>query len=447
MKKAVVKLGLMLAVIVPCAAWGQSSSINAFSPYSMYGLGELQVPGTLPTRSMGGVGVGMRSSAAVNLLNPAAFSAVLPQSFLFDFGLEGQNFYNSQKYNGQTLKTSYNTINFRDIAFQLPIAKHVGLGFSLTPYSSVGYRMKQEVEGDDIWGNIGRVQYQWDGDGDVTEVKLGLGWEIFRGFSIGVAAQYYWGDIQRTFRTAILENITGSAQITDAVGIDDYSVSQIKGQIGLQWSPINNPRKRILTIGATYDIGGNLNPRVTSTVKTGDIFNTIAKDDTEHLTLKLPRQVALGVYYNTPKIAVGADYVYQNWRGNNSRLVEKSAAGFNVAYHNTSTFKVGVEYTPNRGDVRSVLKRWSYRAGVRYGTFNQTYGGVVVNEYAVTLGIGIPLKILGSSAIDFGVEIGGRGSFKAINDQISLVKQTYFKFAVGITMFGSDYWFVRPKYD
>ena len=206
-KKAAVKLCLALAVIVPCMAWGQTSSINAFSPYSMYGLGELRTPGTLQTRSMGGVGVGMRNAAAVNLLNPAAYSAVRPKSFLFDFGLEGQCFYNSQKYYGQTLNTSYYTVNFHDIAFQLPIAKHLGLGFSLTPYSSVGYRMKQEVDDDEIWGNIGRVQYQWDGDGDVTEVKLGLGWEIFRGFSIGRAAQYYWGDIQRIYKTAILENI------------------------------------------------------------------------------------------------------------------------------------------------------------------------------------------------------------------------------------------------
>ena len=66
-----------------------------------------------------------------------------------------------------------------------------------------------------------------------------------------------------------------------------------------------------------------------------------------------------------------------------------------MAYRNTNTVKLGVEYTPNKADVRSALKRWSYRAGVRYGTYNQTFGGVDVNEYAVTLGVGIPLTVLG----------------------------------------------------
>ena len=81
-------------------------------------------------------------------------------------------------------------------------------------------------------------------------------------------------------------------------------------------SPISN-RRRILTIGATYDIGGDLNPNVTTKVQTGDIFNTVAMDMGNRLGLKLPQQVAVGIYYNTPKIAVGADYVYQDWRSGN----------------------------------------------------------------------------------------------------------------------------------
>ena len=452
-KKAVVKLCLALAVVMPGMAWGQTSSINAFSPYSMYGLGELRTPGTLQTRSMGGVGVGMRNAAAVNLLNPAAYSAVRPKSFLFDFGLEGQCFYNSQKYYGQMLNSSYYTVNFHDIAFQLPIAKHLGLGFSLTPYSSVGYRMKQEVDDDEIWGNIGRVQYQWDGDGDVTEVKLGLGWEIFRGFSIGIAAQYYWGDIQRIYKTAILENITGGGLIADATGTETYSVSRFKGQFGVQWSPISN-RRRILTIGATYDIGGDLNPNVTTKVQTGDIFNTVAMDMGNRLGLKLPQQVAVGIYYNTPKIAVGADYVYQDWGGRNRQIESTGVSGpdrsaFAVAYTDTHTIKAGVEYTPNRYDVRNFLKRWSYRAGFRYGTHNQTYNGDKLGQYAVTLGVGVPVKFLAISSIDVGVEYGRRGFNLA--ERLGLVRQQYFKFSIGFTLFAGsengEYWFLRPKYD
>ena len=181
-KNTLIKLVVIAAVMIPYASAAQTSSINAFSPYTMYGIGEQNTPGTLPMRSMGGVGVAMRSSGVVNLLNPAAFSAAPQKSFLFNFGLEGQNYYNSQKVDGMSKSTAYNTFNFHDIAFQLPLAKKLGLGFSLTPYSSVGYRTKYTHDydpSDPVWGNVGRAQYVYQGEGDVTEVKVGLGWEPF----------------------------------------------------------------------------------------------------------------------------------------------------------------------------------------------------------------------------------------------------------------------------
>ena len=89
-------------LFVSFAAQAQTSTINAFSPYSMFGIGELNTPGTLAVRSMGGVGVALQSQETVNLLNPAAFSMAQQKSFLFNFGLEGQDYYNAQTVNGVT---------------------------------------------------------------------------------------------------------------------------------------------------------------------------------------------------------------------------------------------------------------------------------------------------------------------------------------------------------
>ena len=214
------RLAVAAMLVVPVSAMAQTSSINAFSPYSMYGIGELQTPGVVAQRSMGGVGLGMRSSVMVNPLNPAAYSLTPRQGFLFDFGVEGVNFYNrQQKYADgaqTTSRTSYNTFNFHDIAFQLPLARRLGLGFSLTPYSSVGYRVSADEQSDDVWGNIGRVQYLYAGEGDLTEVKLGIGWEVVKRVSIGVAAQYYWGDIERTYQTVVSNNIVNGGSVNTA---------------------------------------------------------------------------------------------------------------------------------------------------------------------------------------------------------------------------------------
>lgn len=453
-KNTLIKLVVMAAALIPVAVSAQTNSINAFSPYTMYGVGELNTPGTLPMRSMGGIGVAMRGPGVVNLLNPASFSAVPQKSFVFNFGLEGQNYYNSQTAEGIAKKSAYNTFNFHDVAFQLPLAKKLGLGFSLSPYSSVGYRTKFydpfDVN-DPVLGNVGPAHYSYMGEGDVTEVKLGVGWEIFKNFSLGLAAQYYWGNIDRSY-VMTPTSIVGDGTYLSMRGNDNYSISSFKGQVGLQWVAILT-QKRALTLGATYDFGGDLRPRVSSEKYINDIYSTVAGGDTTHMALVLPRQLTLGAYYQTAKWAVGVDYVYQNWgaRNTNPEYTAGGARnGFEVAYTNTSTIKAGVEFTPSRSDIRHFFKRWSYRAGFRYGTYNQSYDGHKLSQYAATVGVGIPVKFLAISAIDVGFEYGRRGS--NLSENLGLVRQQYFKFAVGFTLFAGgrengEYWFLRPKYD
>lgn len=458
-KNTLVKLLVAVAVWIPVGAWAQTSSINAFSPYTMYGIGEQNTPGPLPMRSMGGVGVAMRSAGIVNTLNPAAFSVVPQKSFLFNFGLEGQNYYNAQSVAGAAKRSAYNTFNFREVAFQMPVARRLGLGFSLTPYSSVGYRMKYDHAydpSDPVWGNLGRVQYNYQGEGDLTEVKVGLGWEVFKNFSVGVALQYYWGGIDRKF-VMTPTAITGEGKYTPTIGLDNYAISSFKGQVGLQWSPILT-EKRMLTVGAAFDIGGDLRPESTHRVYVGDLYNTTVRGDTTHLKLVLPRQLNVGLFYRSQKWAVGFDYVYQNWGSRNS-LREKTGTSDNgkgnprsyeVAYTNTSTFKAGVEFTPGRYDVRRFLNRISYRAGFRYGYYNQTFGGHRLAQYAVTAGFGVPVKLWAVSALDFGVEFGRRGY--NVPERIGLVRQQYVKFSIGFSLFAGgrengEYWFMRPKYD
>lgn len=443
-KIILISLIAVAAAVLPWTASAQSSSINAFSPYTMYGIGELNTPGTLPTRSMGGVGVAMRNPGFINLLNPAAFSTVGQKTFLFDFGVEGQNYYNSQKVEGATKKSAYNTFNFHDIALQFPLAKKVGAAFSLTPYSSVGYRTR----GAAIDGQFGWTEYLYQGDGDVTEVKFGIGWEVFKNFSIGAAAQYYWGDINRTF-VMTPTNIVDNTTIASTVGKDNYSVSRLKGQFGVQWTPVVN-NKRMLTLGATYDIGGDLKPQRSHTIYVGNNSSASVVDDSRHIALSLPRQVAAGVFYRTPKISLGFDYVYQDWRSVNT-AEETTASGYEVAYKNTSTLKLGVEYIPNFMDTRRFLNRWSYRAGLRYGDYNQTFGGKSLQQLAVTVGIGIPVRFLSASAVDVGFEYGTRGRSGNIAEGVGFIRQQYFKFSIGFSLFASpnsqEYWFVRPKYD
>lgn len=454
---ATVALVSCIVALMPSAAFAQSgSSVNAYSPYTMFGIGELGSAGNTVMRSMGGVGVAWRSSQMVSTLNPAGYSATMRKSFIFDFSAEGNFLMNRQtKYDEagnalRTAKNAKNTINFHELAIQFPLAKNLGFGLSLTPYSSVGYAMTTTEESEDMWGSIGRVLYSYSGDGDVTEVKAGVGWMPFKNFSIGIAAKYYWGNIQHNYAASAANDFVGTSTFVSAVGLDDYAISNFKFQAGMQWSVISNT-KRILTLGATYDYGGSLRPKLTKTVVINDQYSTSVSREDSRSQMRLPHQVNAGAMYQDSRFTVGFDYEFQSWGGNKNVFDENIYGGMKVDYTDTNTFKFGFECTPNRFDVRHYLRRISYRIGGRYGDYYQTYHGTRLNQYAVTAGLGFPIRFMGASSIDLAFEYGGRGTRGSIvNDmgkRIGLIRQDYFKVSIGLSMFGEDYWFVRPKYD
>lgn len=438
------------------AAQTLASSVNTYSPYSMYGMGELATPGNAIQRSMGGIGVAMFSNNMTNMMNPAAFGFTPRQSFLFNFGIDAGHYRNNQPKYGTTtteIKTAYNSVNIHEVSFQMPLAKGLGLGFGLSPYSSVGYSMYNDDLTPSIAGNVGRVRYQYYGDGDVTDVKIGIGWAPFTKFSVGVSMIYYWGNIDRSYNAMVSDVITGSGDFSSTVGTDTYDVSKIKAQFGIMWSPIFDLKKeRILTLGATYDLGGPIEPDVKKYVYVDNLLTSVVREETEKsLPLRLPSQIAAGVFYQTPSIRFGVDYVYQDWGSQNSDYLESGGRGVHVAYTDTHTFKAGFEIIPRRTDVSNYLNRISYRVGARYGDYYQTFGGSKVKQLAVTAGFGLPVKLFGRSSVDVGFEYGNRkpaNEFIMVGDKkVGMVNQNYFKMSVGLTLFGEDRWFLRYKYE
>ncbi len=454
MRVAVVAVACAVLGILQVSAQG-GAAVTAYSPYTMFGIGELQTIGTAQSRAMGGVGVAWRSTQMPSIANPAGYSATLQKSFLFNVGVEGNFLQNAQKqYNAtgeysRMAKNGKNSVNIHEIAVQFPLAKRLGMGVSLMPYSSVGYKMSFLDQRDEVAGNIGAASYNYSGDGDVTEVKLGVGWEPFKNFSIGIAAKYYWGKITHNYTSAVDNNIVGSGTYLSVVGEDEYAISNFKFQVGMQWNAISND-KHILTFGATYDYGGGLRPKVTKSLLLNNTYETEVYRENGISQMQLPHSVKAGVMYQSPKFMAAAEYEFQAWgSGNSGHFEEKVNNNMTVKYVDTHTAKVGFSYTPNRFDVRNYLKRISYRVGFRYSNYYQTYNGHGIPQYAVTAGFGFPLKFMGTSSIDVSLEYGLRGSHALMNTapKIGMIRQDYFKVGLGFSLFGEDYWFVRPKYD
>ena len=110
---------------------------SGFSPYSVFGVGQLHQPGTAWNRSMGGVGIAARNNRYINILNPASMTARDSLSFMADFGLGGRISLFSEG-NKKALNT---TFNIDDFVMSFPLWKHTAAMVGITPISDVGYKI------------------------------------------------------------------------------------------------------------------------------------------------------------------------------------------------------------------------------------------------------------------------------------------------------------------
>ena len=64
--------------------------VNTSSPYSRFGIGEIENQTLGRTASMGGISSGLRLPFEINMNNPASYSAIPRNIFLFQVGLQSQ---------------------------------------------------------------------------------------------------------------------------------------------------------------------------------------------------------------------------------------------------------------------------------------------------------------------------------------------------------------------
>ncbi len=415
------------------SASAQESSLNAYSPYTFYGLGDIHNEGIAVTRAMGGASLGFRNYLYVNTLNPASYSSVRNNSFLSNFDMEGSNFYARTT----DAKTSYNTFNVRDIAISFPLAKGLGVGFSVTPYSSVGYDVNFFDKSPDVLGGVGQMFYSYTGSGDVTQFKVGLGYELFRNFSVGADVIYYHGKIARTY-SAQPTTITGSGTYYALMGTTNEYVNSFFGTLGAQWTPIAEANS-VLAIGATYKFGGRMGNEIVNTLPLNSTLfpGEYVINEEYTSTLSMPAVYGVGFYYHMPRYSFGADYEWADWGRRNAADVSD-----NLRFRNTSTVRLGGQFTPNAGDIRNAFNRFTYRAGLRWSQNYIVLNDQPIQDVALTFGVGLPLRMTGLSNVNLGLELGQRGTTKA-----GLSRENYFKFTIGFSLFGEDYWFVKMKYD
>lgn len=233
----------------------QTDALSTFTPYSLYGLGDIEKQGTAYNKAMGGIGVGVRDNRFINYLNPAAITERDTLSFMLDFGVSSRNFYSEDS---KGVSSAYNTFNMHNFMFTAPIYKKSALIIGVTPYSNIGYKFKAQEQDPNILLNYGDVSYHKYGYGTVNQIFVGGAMNFFKNFSIGAEFIYYFGNLERHSDVVYTMNA-----VTNKVATGwDYSLGAVGGRIGLQYFA-NIGKDKQLTVGATYRFGVDLKGELT----------------------------------------------------------------------------------------------------------------------------------------------------------------------------------------
>jgi hypothetical protein len=436
MIRRIEKIFLLVVSLIMCStAFAQDGTYGAYSPYSIYGIGDISKEGTAYNKSMGGVGIATRNNRYINYLNPAAVTARDSLSFMADFGLQQSN----NVYKQGDIKSAHNTFNIYNFVMTFPIWRSSAFMVGITPYSDVGYDFSSIETNPDIIGNTGNISYDSYGTGGVYQVFLGAGVTLWKKLSVGAELIYYFGNIDK------VTNMDYSNSSYRSVNSgSELDIRGTTGKFGLQYEQKLGDDVSMV-IGATYKLstrmkGYSTNYRYANQSSVTDTLSYNV-DTLAASGLRFGDEIGVGISFKgRDKWSAELNYLRSNW-SNSGMDTQKgfSAMGSSVFSSTVSqSFRAGFEITPNRNDIRYYFRKCSYRAGIYYDQAYYKLDGNNINSMGITLGITLPIPRY-YNGVSLGVDFGQRASTRN-----NMIRERYAMFVIGFNI--HDIWFRKNQY-
>lgn len=422
---------ILVTILLGFTSYAQ---ISTSSPYSRYGLGDLQSNVIAEYAAMGGGSTALNQATYINPYNPASYTKFPEKSFLFSTGLS--HLTTSMETTNITQVT--NNTSLSHIMLGFPISEKIGVSAGFLPYSNVGYNLSAR-------DHLYNANMLYNGDGGISKVYFGGAIEVIERLSIGINASYLFGRLNRRKKIEFDDQAIFNTRSNSSINLKGYYY-----EIGLIYE--YEQEDNYFTFGLTTN---NHNPEInakrtilTETFKYSGIIEVV-KDTTVNETelgyANLPKYLSLGVSLQRgDNLLFVFDYSMQSW--SEYRLFNESDS-----LENTMRISTGIQFTPDPSPFANYFKRIRYRFGVSLsnsplGFIKESVGHVLpYEEKSITFGLGLPMKN-NANRYNVFVELGQRGTTNYSSQvRTNLVKENYIRMGLSITFMGS--WFNKKVYD
>jgi hypothetical protein len=430
------KILIVFLLITSSIVFGQRTTS---SPYSFFGIGEEFSPRTIEQASMGGIGVAFNSSQYLNFTNPAAYSNL--KFTTYTFGILSKDL--TVKTNDASQSVNSTSLSYFALAF--PIGKNAGFSIGMQPLSSVGYSLANTTLDTD--GTPTEISI-FSGNGGINRLYGSFGVKVFKGFSLGLEADFSFGKTENTV-TDQKANVALATRFSE--------ISTIRGanfKLGAQYTK-ELESKLILNFGSTIKFGSELDVEGTERFYTLSLSGTgaeIIRDEADAVAIKgkynLPLQTIFG--FGIGKLDKWhASIEYENQEAiKTTGFLNRTGNTFQYDASNRVSF--GGFYTPKATSISSYWDRVTYRAGLRYETTGLLIDAAgtgtnfsQVSDFGMSFGLGLPLGRRLSN-VNLGFEFGKKGTTSN-----NLIQENYFNLRLGLSLnaVGRQAWFQKRRID
>lgn len=425
-------LRLLICASVLCLAQGVQAQSIGNSPYSRYGLGELNTNlGNLRTAGMGDVGVSTGNSFHSNTANPALlyYNSIT----VFDVGVTGR--YKTLRNATQSQQDGDGNLSY--LTLGVPITKRWSSAVSLRPYSSVDYNIRN-------MGSLPNRQEavvinEYSGEGGISEIYFGHGFRITNGLTIGASASYLFGTVSQESSSIVADTSISNTSLERVAYVERTRYTDFLFRAGANYRK-KVADKAFLSAGAVYTLGVDMNAKRMSAYERRDLGDALKGSpmlpDSVEASVNVPPSLNASISYdNGSNLTIGTEFMMQDWSDYRNLDGEQRMG-------NSYKIGLGAEYTPNPTAIDSYLKRVTYRAGLRYGQSPYVINGENIKDMAVTGGLTLPIGRGNYFEPPYQFNIMMGYGKRGTTDN-GLIAEDYFQFGAGVTV--NTRWFVKRR--
>lgn len=436
------RLLLGISIMLCAEVYSSAQAYGSYTPYSIFGVGDIYNGGSAYTATMGGVGIATRNNHFINPMNPAAVTARDSLAFMADVSM-----YNDGRlFKQNSIKSSSNTTNISSLILTFPIYRSSAMMVGVMPYSSTGFGYISSYLDDKLVSEMGNINYSATGQGAVYQVFAAGALTLWDRISLGAEAIYYFGNTEKSY----YETISDASYLGSSNG-HNLNIKGLTGKFGVQFS--QNIGSGCLTAGATYRLATNLKGSVESyryssgSAATDTLYHKITDLSSGSDGIRLGSEMGFGINYSQKgRWSAEINYTRSDWTSSGMDKADGFAGnlipGSGSSIFSTSVsqgINAGFEFIPNSSDIRYYFNRCAYRAGAYFKSDYFKLDGHDIMSYGVTFGLTMPV-FRWYNGLTLGIDLGRRGSAAD-----NLIRETYVKFNIGVNIF--DIWFQKPQYN